>query len=71
MTGFSGEDELLNLLEAGMKEVFIKPISLKTLEEIVNNISSVDYKEYTSHLSSKQFPCIELEYVDNCEDFVW
>lgn len=52
MTGFSGEDDLINLLDAGMKEVYIKPITLKNVEEIISSISISENKE-TSHFSSK------------------
>lgn len=52
LTGFSGEDDLINLLNAGMKDVYIKPITLKNLEEIISSISISENKE-TSHFSSK------------------
>ena len=66
LTGFSGEDDLINLLEAGMKEVYIKPITLKNLEEIINSLSISENKE-TSHFSSKYLHCLELDYADDEE----
>ncbi|CAK71669.1 unnamed protein product (macronuclear) [Paramecium tetraurelia] len=68
LTGFSGEDDLINLLSAGMKEVYIKPITLKNLEEIISSIQLIENKE-TSHFSSKQLHCLELDYDDE-EKFV-
>ncbi|CAD8157225.1 unnamed protein product [Paramecium pentaurelia] len=69
LTGFSGEDDLINLLNAGMKDVYIKPITLKNLEEIISSISISENKE-TSHFSSKQIHCLELDYADDEEKFV-
>ncbi|CAD8159566.1 unnamed protein product [Paramecium octaurelia] len=68
LTGFSGEDDLINLLNAGMKEVYIKPITLKNLEEIISSIQISENKD-TSHFSSKQLHCLELDYDDE-EKFV-
>jgi len=53
LTGFSGEEEISKLLHAGMKEVFIKPITMRTLEELMTAIARGDYKsnEYISNLS--------------------
>lgn len=53
LTGFSGEEEIHRLIEAGMKEVFIKPITIKTLEDLLINIGKGEYRslEYLSNLS--------------------
>ncbi|CAD8062492.1 unnamed protein product [Paramecium sonneborni] len=69
LTGFSAEDDLINLMDAGMKEVYIKPITLKNLEEIINSISISENKE-TSHFSSKHLHCLELDYAEDEEQLV-
>ncbi|CAK91489.1 unnamed protein product (macronuclear) [Paramecium tetraurelia] len=66
LTGFSGEDDLINLIDAGMKQVYIKPITLKTLEEMINNLNLVECKD-TPRLSSRQFQCFELNYAEDLE----
>ncbi|CAD8147595.1 unnamed protein product [Paramecium octaurelia] len=66
LTGFSGEDDLINLTEAGMKGVYIKPITLKTLEEMINNLSLVECRD-TPLMSSRQFQCFELDYADDLQ----
>ncbi|CAD8045230.1 unnamed protein product [Paramecium primaurelia] len=66
LTGFSGEDDLINLTDAGMKEVYIKPITLKTLEEMINKLNQTESRD-TPCLSSRQFQCFELNYADDLE----
>ncbi|CAD8150959.1 unnamed protein product [Paramecium pentaurelia] len=66
LTGFSGEDDLINLSQAGMKGVYIKPITLKTLEEMINNLSLIECRD-TPCMSSRQFQCFELDYADDLE----
>ncbi|CAD8065244.1 unnamed protein product [Paramecium sonneborni] len=66
LTGFSGEDDLINLIDAGMREVYIKPITLKTLEEMINNLNLIECRD-TPCLSSRQFQCFELNYADDLE----
>lgn len=65
LTGFSGESEINCLIEAGMKEVFVKPITLKMLEELLANLNRGEYRsfDYVSNLS-QQFHCIEIDYGD-------
>lgn len=43
LTGFSGEEEISRLLEAGMKEVYVKPITLRTLEELLSSLGRSEY----------------------------
>lgn len=53
LTGFSGEDEINRLLESGMREVYVKPITIRTLEDLISNISKSEYRslDYVSNIS--------------------
>ncbi|CAD8124398.1 unnamed protein product [Paramecium sonneborni] len=65
LTGFSGEDEINRLLESGMREVYIKPITIRTLEDLISNISRSEYRslDYVSNIS-QQFQFIDIEYAE-------
>ncbi|CAD8206361.1 unnamed protein product [Paramecium octaurelia] len=65
LTGFSGEDEINRLLESGMKEVYIKPITIRTLEDLISNISKSEYRslDYVSNIS-QQFQFMDIEYAE-------
>ncbi|CAD8108660.1 unnamed protein product [Paramecium primaurelia] len=65
LTGFSGEDEINRLLDSGMREVYIKPITIRTLEDLISNISKSEYRslDYVSNIS-QQFQFIDIEYAE-------
>ncbi|CAD8045123.1 unnamed protein product [Paramecium primaurelia] len=65
LTGFSGEDEINRLLESGMREVYVKPITIKTLEDLISNISRSEYRslDYVSNIS-QQFQFMDIEYAE-------